>query len=135
MAQNFQLSELGQFLTISTGNSILLTATSVNAASYTVGTAFVVNTSQVTVASIPVSANGGTGNTGQVLTSNGSTGAPYWSSIPAGGGPDKAFFINDQTITTNYTITTGKNAGTFGPVTINSGITVTVPSGSTWSII
>lgn len=52
-----------------------------------------------------------------------------------GGGTDKAFYENDLTITTSYTITTNKNAGTFGPVTINSGATVTVPSGSVWTIV
>jgi hypothetical protein len=52
-----------------------------------------------------------------------------------GGGSDAVFIENDQTVTANYTITTSKNAGTFGPVTINSGITVTVPSGSVWSVI
>lgn len=52
-----------------------------------------------------------------------------------GGGVDKAFYENDQVITTNYTITAGKNAMTAGPLTINTGITVTVPTGSSWSII
>lgn len=52
-----------------------------------------------------------------------------------GGGSDKVFWENDTTITTNYTITTGKNAGTFSPVTINNGVTVTVPSGSTWVVV
>ncbi len=52
-----------------------------------------------------------------------------------GGGTDKAFYENDLTITTSYTITTNKNAGTFGPVVINSGATVTIPSGSTWTIV
>ena len=56
---------------------------------------------------------------------------------PTGGGSggNKAFYENDQTIIANYTITTGQNAMTAGPVTINSGVTVTVPSGSTWSVI
>lgn len=52
-----------------------------------------------------------------------------------GGGRDEVFFENDQVVTTNYTITSGKNAITAGPVTINSGITVTIPSGSVWSIV
>jgi hypothetical protein len=52
-----------------------------------------------------------------------------------GGGTDKVFYENDITITTSYTIGTSKNAMTAGPVTINSGVTVTVPSGSVWSII
>lgn len=53
----------------------------------------------------------------------------------SGGGSDRVFWENDVDITTNYTITTDKNAGTFGPVTIESGVTVTVPSGSTWSVV
>lgn len=52
-----------------------------------------------------------------------------------GGGSDKVFYENEKTITTDYTITNNKNAMTVGPVIINNGITVTVPSGSIWSII
>jgi len=52
-----------------------------------------------------------------------------------GGGSDEVFFENDKTITTSYSITNGKNAMTAGPVTIASGVTVTIPSGSTWSVI
>lgn len=52
-----------------------------------------------------------------------------------GGGADQIFYENGQTVNTNYTITTNNNAGTFGPVSIASGITVTVPTGSVWSIV
>jgi hypothetical protein len=52
-----------------------------------------------------------------------------------GGGSDQIFYENDQTVTTNYTISTNKNAMTAGPVTINSGVTVVVPSGSSWVIV
>lgn len=52
-----------------------------------------------------------------------------------GGGSDKIFWENGQTVTANYTLTSGSNAGTFGPVTINSGVTVTVPSGSVWTVV
>ena len=61
-----------------------------------------------------------------------------WGSVgggATGGGADDIFIENGQTVTTNYTLTTGKNAGSFGPITINSGITVTVPSGQVWTII
>ena len=61
-----------------------------------------------------------------------------WGSVgggATGGGSDAVFIENDQTVTTNYTITTGKNAGTFGPITVASGVTVTVPSGSVWTIV
>jgi len=52
-----------------------------------------------------------------------------------GGGSDQIFYENGQTITTNYTITNGKNAGSFGPITINSGVTVTVGAGETYTIV
>lgn len=52
-----------------------------------------------------------------------------------GGGTDQVFLENDQTVTANYTLTTAKNALTAGPVTINSGVTVTIPSGSSWVIV
>ena len=53
----------------------------------------------------------------------------------SGGGADRIFYENGQTITTNYTITAGNNALTAGPVTINSGVSVVVPSGSSWVIV
>ena len=52
-----------------------------------------------------------------------------------GGGSDEMFFENGQNVTADYTITTGKNAGTFGPIEIDTGITVTVPTGSVWTIV
>ena len=52
-----------------------------------------------------------------------------------GGGSDEIFYENDQTVTTSYTITSGKNAGSFGPISINSGATVTVGPGQTLTIV
>jgi len=52
-----------------------------------------------------------------------------------GGGSDEVFYENDQTVTTNYTITNGKNAMSAGPITINSGVTVTVGSGETYTVV
>jgi hypothetical protein len=52
-----------------------------------------------------------------------------------GAGADRVFFENDQAVTVNYTITTGRNAMTAGPVTINSGVTVTIPSNSVWTVV
>ena len=79
------------------------------------------------------------GTSGQVLTSNGSAAAATWQDaeegVPTGGGTDKVFYENDQTVTASYTLTTNKNAMSAGPITINSGITVTVPSGSSWVIV
>jgi hypothetical protein len=61
-----------------------------------------------------------------------------WGTIGGGakgGGVDQVFFENDQTVTTNYTLTSSKNAVSAGPVTIASGITVTIPSGVVWVVV
>jgi hypothetical protein len=65
-------------------------------------------------------------------------GASAWGALgggATGGGADQIFIENGQTVTVDYSITSGNNAGTFGPVTVATGITVTVPDGSTWSIV
>ena len=53
------------------------------------------------------------------------------SAAQAGG----AIYENTQTITSSYTLTSGKNGMSAGPITINSGVTVTVPSGSAWVVV
>lgn len=61
-----------------------------------------------------------------------------WGAIGSGaqgGANNPVFFENDQTVTANYTITTNKNAMSAGPITIGTGITVTVPTNSTWTIV
>ncbi len=61
-----------------------------------------------------------------------------WGSVgggATGGGSDEVFFENGQTVTSNYTITNGKNALSAGPITINSGVTVTVGTGEVWTIV
>lgn len=52
-----------------------------------------------------------------------------------GGGGDEIFYENGQTVTTSYSIPSNQNAVTAGPVTINNGVTVTVPSGSVWVVV
>lgn len=52
-----------------------------------------------------------------------------------GAGGDDIFYENGQTVTTNYTITAGKNAMSAGPITINTGVTVTVGTGDTWTVV
>ena len=64
--------------------------------------------------------------------------ASAWGAIgggATGGGSDDIFYENGQTVTTNYTLSTNKNAVTAGPVSINSGVTVTIPSGSSWVVV
>lgn len=61
-----------------------------------------------------------------------------WGSIGAGakgGGGNQVFFENDTSVTVNYTITSGKNAMSAGPITIDTGVSVTVPDGSVWVIV
>ena len=61
-----------------------------------------------------------------------------WTGIgdqPVGGGTNRLFFENDQVMTTNYTITSGKNAMSAGPITVNSGVVLTVPAGSVYTIV
>ena len=61
-----------------------------------------------------------------------------WGAIGAGatgGGNNQIFFENEQVVTASYTITTGKNAMSAGDITIDNGVTVTVPTGSNWVIV
>lgn len=60
---------------------------------------------------------------------NGST----W--VQLGSSDDVVMRLNLQTISSNYTIPSGYNGVTAGPITIANGVTVTVPSGSSWSIV
>jgi hypothetical protein len=52
-----------------------------------------------------------------------------------GGGNDQIFYENGQNVTTDYTIASTKNAMSAGPITIDSGATVTVDTGANWVIV
>ena len=61
-----------------------------------------------------------------------------WGAIgggATGGGGDQVFYENELTVTANYTLTTARNAMSTGPITINSGVTVTVPTDQRWVIL
>ena len=61
-----------------------------------------------------------------------------WGSVgggATGAGGDEVFQENGVTVTTNYTLTSGKNALSVGPITVNSGISVTVGSGQRWIVL
>lgn len=65
-------------------------------------------------------------------------GAAAWGALgggATGGGADQVFVENGQTVTTNYTLSTGFNAMSTGPITVNSGVTVTIPSGARWVVL
>ena len=92
----------------------------------------------VKVATFPTSA----GSSGQVLSTNGSGVLSFVDQSgggAVGGGSDKLFMENGTTMTTNYTIGTEFgatcNALSAGPITINAGVTLTIPSGSVYTVV
>jgi hypothetical protein len=74
------------------------------------------------------------GTSGQVLTSAGS-GVPIWAVPPASNVTDKGLYENANTISADYTIGSGNNAISAGPVSVAGGVTVTVPAGSVWTVV
>lgn len=92
----------------------------------------------VKVATFPTSA----GSADQVLATNGSGVLSFVDQSgggAVGGGSDKLFMENGTTMTTNYTLGTEFgatcNALSAGPITINAGITLTIPSGSVYTVV
>jgi hypothetical protein len=91
----------------------------------------------------PNSINGSHLGTGVIQTSAIENGAITEAKIDpnakiggaTGGGTDRAFYVNDQAVNFNFEIPTGKNAMSAGPITVQSGITVTVPNGSVWTVV
>ena len=57
-----------------------------------------------------------------------------WGSIGGGASAGGAIYENTQTIGENYTMTSGTNGHSVGPITISGGYAVTIPSGSHWLI-
>jgi hypothetical protein len=97
-------------------------------------------------ANVGFSANGTLGTAGQVLTSNGSS--SYWANATGGGyykgnlgtvgsAVDKGnlFRLNSNTQTASITISAGENALTTGPMTIDTGQTLTIETGGRAVII
>ena len=79
------------------------------------------------------------GTSGKFLKTQGAAANPIWDDVPAGaptgGGSDLVFYQNGQTVTTDYTVTASNNAMSAGPVTVASGIDVTLTGTSEWVIV
>ena len=101
-----------------TFGSTLSVVTSVNSAALSVGSSFVANTSQVTILDIPLNANNSFGSGSYILTSNGSTGAPYWSSSA-----NSAIYANTAAYLQNRT---WESAGAIGSSVANTGAFTTL---------
>ena len=87
-------------------------------------------TSWATVDALPSQ----TGNSGKYLTTDGS--AASWAVLDTDANTTtKGLYEMANTISANYTITSGNNAMCAGPITVASGVTVTVPTGSRWVIV
>ena len=52
-----------------------------------------------------------------------------------GGGADQVFVQNQMVVTTTYAIPSAYSAESVGPITLNSGVSVTVPAGSRWVVL
>lgn len=74
---------------------------------------------------------------GQSLTYQSATNTwkPSTPNSAQGGGSDQIFYINNKTITANYTLSGTVNATSAGTITIADGITVTIADGGEWSIV
>jgi hypothetical protein len=102
-----------------------------------VGGAAISNDTATATAVYPLFANATSGTALTVYTSNAkylytpSTGLLAAPIIQASNG----LILNSKTIGTSYTIPTADNAMSVGPITISSGVTITVPSGSRWLVL
>ena len=74
------------------------------------------------------------GSANQVLTTNGS-GVLSFATVSSPAVASGAIIINNTTISVNYTIASGTNGFSVGPITISSGYAVTVSSGQRWAVI
>ena len=72
-----------------------------------------------------------------------STWQPAMEPVPTGGGadyangnlPNQVFLENETTCTANYQLSAGRNAISAGPITVNDGVTITIPNTQNWVIV
>lgn len=130
---NTDISGLG---TMSTQNasSVAITGGSINGTSLGASTAASAKVTTLDIASGLTLATAA-GSSGQVLTSAGSGSVPTWTTPASSNITANGLWENAATISSNYTIGTNNNAVSAGPITVASGVVVTVPSGSTWVVV
>ncbi len=75
-----------------------------------------------------------TGHAGKYLTTDATTAS--WATLDTDANTTtKGLYEHEHTIDANYSIASGSNAMSAGPITIDTGYSVTVPTGSTWVIV
>ena len=115
-----------------TGSNNLVLGYNADPSSATVSNEITLGNASISSLRIPGLQSGA--SDGQVLTYNSTNGdlelADVSATVASG-----AIYENSQSITASYTISTNKNAMSAGPIDIASGATVTVPSGSVWTIV
>ena len=133
--KNFQAGLSGDDVTV--GGNLSVTGTGTITGDTTINSTGAIKVPVGTTAQRPTAATG-------KIRYNSTTGAyegydgSSWSSLgggATGGGGDQVFNLNSPTVTTSYSLPSGKNAMSVGAITINSGVTVTVPSGQRWVIL
>jgi hypothetical protein len=142
-AAQIQVANTTLFANLNAGSLYLGNSTvtsSLNSISLNIGTNFIANTSQVTIGDgIELSANGSVGGAGQVLTSNGVSGSPYWSTIVTGSAAVTRQQYTASGSQTVFTVTTGYAANNLdvylNGVKLQNGVEVDVSSGTTFTIL
>ena len=74
------------------------------------------------------------GSANQVLTTNGS-GVLSFATVSSPAQASGALIVNTTTVSANYTVPSGSNAFSVGPITISSGYAITVSSGQRWVVL
>ena len=125
--------------TTTTGSNNIILGNSATASSATVSNEITLGNTSTTKFRVPglnFIIKDSTATDNYVLTVDAS-GEAGWEAAggAGGGGSDEIFWENGQNVTTNYTITNGKNAMSAGPITVDAGVTVTVGAGETWTVV
>jgi len=117
---------------LTTGSNNIIIGGQAAASSATVSNEITLGNASITSLRIPGLQSGA--SNGQVLTYNSTDGDLELADVSATVA-NGCIYENSQTISSNYTISTNKNAMSAGPITVNASVTVTIPSGSTYTIV
>ena len=128
-----QSGNAGKFLTTDASTASWATVDALPAQSGNAGkflTTDASTASWATVDALPAQS----GNAGKYLTTDASTAS--WATLDTDANKTtKGLYEHEHTIDADYSIASGSNAMSAGPITIDSGYSVTIPTGSTWVIV